>query len=86
MNFLVDQFDGATVTGVSGCGPGIVLLASAFHVLGDPGVKRAIGAPHDIHEPFVTGRSGLPFAVCSRHTDKIPGNCRSGCAAQSLHG
>ena len=55
MNFLVDQFDGATAASVPGGRSSVVLLAAAFHVLGDAGVKRAIGAPHDVHEPSVDG-------------------------------
>ena len=62
-NFLVGQFDRATAAGISGGRASIVLLATAFYVLGDPGVERAISTSHDIHEPFVAGRSGLRLAV-----------------------
>jgi hypothetical protein len=72
-NLLVDQFDRVTASSVPGGRASIVLLAAAFHVLGDSGVERSIGAPHDVDEPFLTGRSGLRLAVLFRHPDKIPG-------------
>ena len=51
-NLLVNQNDPATAAGVSGGGPGIVLLAQAFHVLGDAGVERAVAAAQQVDEPF----------------------------------
>ncbi|HEV3238257.1 MAG TPA: hypothetical protein VGZ25_14800, partial [Gemmataceae bacterium] len=57
MNFLVNQFDGATAAGVPGGHSNIMLLTASFYVFCDPGVKGAIGAPPNIHEPFVAGRS-----------------------------
>lgn len=82
MDFMADQFDRASTPSVLGGRPSIVLLATAFQILGDPSVKRAIGAPHDIHEPFVTGRTSLWLAGFFRHAAKLPGIRLADCAAQ----
>jgi hypothetical protein len=52
----MDQPDGTTAASVPGCGPGFVLLTAALHILGDPGVKRAIGTAKNVDEPGLTDR------------------------------
>ena len=53
VSFVVDQFDRKTAACVSGGRASIVLLAAAFHVLGDSGVKRAVSAANNLDKPGV---------------------------------
>ena len=84
MRLLINQSDGATAASVPGGRPSVVLLAAAFHVLSDARIERAISTSHDVHEPFVAGRSYLRFTVFFRHQDKIPFVCVSGCRSPIL--
>jgi len=74
VSLLVHQFDRATAPCVLGGRTGVMLLAAARHILGDPGVERAIGALHDLDEPYLTGQPGPRLTVLFRHPAKIPGH------------
>jgi hypothetical protein len=65
------EFDGPAAAGITGSGPSVVLLAAADNVLGDAGVKRAIGAPQQVDEPRLTRWFRPSSAVLSSHPDKI---------------
>jgi hypothetical protein len=76
---MVKQLNGQAAASVPRCGPGVVLLAAAAHVLRNAGVERAIGAPEHIDEPAVARRFPPWPAVLSSHPDKILGASLPGC-------
>ena len=66
-NLLVDQLEGTTAAGVTGGRPGIVLLASSAHVLGDAGVERAVATTNYVNKPPTDGWLGARRAVFFRN-------------------
>src|SRR5216684_518852 len=79
LDLLINHYDWQPTTSVPRCGPGVVLLAAAAHILRNAGVERAIGAPEHVDEPAVARRFLHRPAVLSSHPDKILGGSPPGC-------
>ena len=63
LRLSVDQFDGEAAACLARSSPGVVLVASTWQIVGDPGVERVVGTPQNVDEPFRHFLNDQPFGV-----------------------